>query len=184
MAHRVVLAAERAEDVREVVVQRGGAMPVARRLALRERLLGEPERVIELTGVLQREREIVERRHVRLAIAQLLGDRHARLEVRPRAGGAEDAEDVVRLGEGVLVFRSLRQAEGLAGQTLRPRLIAGAMGREAPVREDPGLLAAPPRLVPRCVAALGVRPVAAAGAALGEPVLARGPPPPPRLSGP
>src|SRR5258708_7320583 len=176
MAHRVVLAAERAEAVGEVVVQRGGAMAVARRLALRERLLGERERVIELAGVLQREREIVERRDVRLAIAELLRDRDARLEVCPRAGGAEDAEDVVRLRERVLVLRSLRQAEGLAGQTLRSRLIAGAMGREAPVREDPGLLAALARLVRRRVAALGVRPVAAAVVDLGELVLDRGPP--------
>src|SRR5258708_23541851 len=50
------------------------------------------------------------------------------------------------------------------------------MGREAPVREDPGLLAALARLVRRRVAALGVRPVAAAVVDLRELVLDGGPP--------
>lgn len=156
-------------------MQRRAAMAIAQGLAFDEGLLGQVARALELTRVLERQREIVQRGRVGLAIAQLVRQRDARLKVRPGARRAEDAEDVVGLGQGVLVLGSLGEPEGLARQARGARPVAGAMRREAPIGEDPGLRAAGAGLVRGRVVALGVDPIAAAVVDLGELVLDRGP---------
>ena len=98
-----------------------------------------------------------------LAVAQFARERDARLEVRPAPGRAEDAEDVVGLGEGALVLRSFREPERFGGEPFRARRVARAVRGEAPVREDPRLLALPRAGLARgAVVALRLRPVAAA----------------------
>src|SRR6266566_4622534 len=59
--------------------------------------------------------------------------------MRAAAPRTEHAKDVVRLGQGALVFRSLREHKCLGREALRALTIARAMGRETPVREDPRL---------------------------------------------
>jgi len=54
LAHRLVLAALRAEDVGKIVVQCRGPVPVAQELALRQCLFREGECPVELTRLFQR----------------------------------------------------------------------------------------------------------------------------------
>ena len=139
--HRLVVAAERAEEIGGVVLERRLAVAVADRDAERERLLGQRERAVELALGAQREREVVERGGAGDGVVLLGREREAPLELCARLGvraaaGGEDAEDVERLRERARVVGLLGERQRLLCERLGLVVAASAVRVEAAVGDD------------------------------------------------
>lgn len=115
------------------------------------------------------EREVVERRHATLGVADVLRQGEALGEVGERA--FEHAEQVVRLAERARLPGLLGELQGLAGERRGALGVAAVMGGEAEVGHDPGSRGELRGRVERGPEALlGERPFAAAVVHLAEPL--------------